>query len=248
MLAAALLGGGLWHRRQRAASRYEPPAFTEPGPRAPSSELLGVRVGVAHLTDVRRKMESWGVACGDRSMRTLMGEIRERKREELRRAEEHGQADAVTGASIVSRRTARDDNPQIRLSCDRVASARLLDRTRAGSEGRALFVFDTDAAPVRHASFERNLTGWAEAWADFASTRAALSARFGAPTDQQTGASGAPAPEPPEPLPKYARRVAEWRFADLTARVSITNLGGRGFSIEEVAEVPWPVRADAASR
>jgi hypothetical protein len=243
-----LAGGaaiGYWHHRTEAAARYAAPVFVEApaGPRAPGSELLGVRVGVSVAREVRARMSSWGVVCADRSVRTMMAELRDRKRQELRLAKARGQADAVTGASILAHRTAQDDNPQLRLSCDDTPSSRLADRARPPSTGRALFVFDTDALPARHASYERSHTSWGDAVGDFTDTRAAFKARFGEP-----GAERAAPALPGEPLPRYERRFAEWHYADLSVRVSVSNLGGRGFSVSEVVEVPWPIRADAPAR
>jgi hypothetical protein len=242
-------GAGWWHARMHRAAQYVPPVFVDPppGPRAPSADIFGVRIGASHLADVKRLMTTAGVACEDRSVRTMMGELRAHKREEIRVAEARGKPDTVSGASILTRHTARDDNPQIRFACADVASDELPDRTRAPSTGRVLFVFDTKDAPARHASYERNDAAWETAIADFNDTRAALRARFGAPADQSSAAAGA-SPDASAvalPLPKYSRRVAEWRFSDLLVRVSLSNLGGRGFSVSEVMEVPWPVRANA---
>jgi hypothetical protein len=244
-LAVAIgVAGFVSRARVKAASRYVPPVFVEPGPgrRAPRVEFLGVRFGASRKNDVSRLMESWHVPCADRSMRTLMGELRDRKREELARAA--ASADAVSGASIVSRRTARDDNPQVRLSCEGVAASLLGDRTRPPSSGRVLFVFDTEGSVVRHASYQRNHAQWRDALADFQSARAALASKLG--VSREAG-QGGPAGAETEAVPKYGRRAAEWRFADLAASVTVVNLGQRGFSVSESVEVPLPVRADAPS-
>ncbi len=249
LVAGVSLGAYYRHRMHREAA-YVPPVFVEPpaGPRAPSAELLGVRVGTTHVPAARAAMSAWGVTCADRSMRTLMGELRDRKREQVRLAEASGKPDAVSGASIITRHTARDDNPQVRLSCDTDAR-HLADRVRSPSSGRLLMVFDSAEAPLRHVSYQRNLSAWDDAWKDFAGTRGALMLRFGAPQERESGVATVPAAdEEPAPLPRYARRDAEWRYSDLDVRVSVENLGGRGFVIEETMEVPWPVRADAPVR
>jgi hypothetical protein len=151
----------------------------------------------------------------------------------------------VSGASIVSRRTARDDNPQVRLSCEGIRASLLGDRERPASSGRVLFVFDTEGSVVRHASYQRNHAEWRDALADFESARAALASKLGAaPELARGGPAGA---DETDALPKYGRRVAEWRFADLAAWITVVNLGRRGFSVSESVEVPLPVRADAPS-
>jgi hypothetical protein len=175
----------------------------------------------------------------------MMSDLRDKKREEVARAEARGTPDAVTGASILKRRTARDDNPQIRWNCGEATSSALHDRTRPSSSGRLLFVFDDDRAPLRHVSYQRNHGDWASAVTDFRDALGALSRRYGRPTHKGTE----PADLTTESaLPKYARSEAEWRFSDAVANVSIANLGGHGFSVSEVVEIPWPVRADAPAR
>lgn len=248
VVAGVAVIGFFTHRsRRHTASAFVAPNYVEPapGPRAPRVDFLGAHFGASRRVDVERGLASWGVACRDRSVRALMNELREHKREELARA---GEADVVSGASIVSRRTARDDNPQVRLGCERVTSRALRDRARPLSVGRVLFVFDAHDSVVRHASFQRNHPGWEDAHADFRSARDALAAVLGPaqePPSRAGSTAGSTAVDAP---PKYGRRVVEWRFADLVATVSMVNLANRGFSISESVEVPLPVRADAPSR
>lgn len=246
--ATSLLLVGAYRWKRYAAARYVPPVFTEaePGARAPATEWLGVRVGFARLGSVESTTASWALSCSDRGMRAMMTELREKKRDEVARAEARGEPDAVTGASILTRRTARDDNPQIRWSCIGVPSSALRDRARTPSSGRLLFVFDDERAPLRHVSYQRSHRDWASAVEDFRDTRAALSARYGHPTEKGAAANAELGAD--SPLPKYGRREAEWRFSDVVASVSIANLGNYGFSVSEVVEVPWPVRADAPAR
>jgi hypothetical protein len=248
-LVVGLLGARYWRHRVRAAgSRYAPPILVDPppGPRAPSTDLLGAHVGTSHVADVQGFTRAWGVVCEDRSVRVLMGELRDKKRAEMEEAKRRGAPDTVTGASILTRRTARDDNPQVRLSCDDVSSSRLADRARVPSSGRLLYVFDDERAPLRHVSYQRNHADWDTALSDFTTTRDALSGRLGSPRESETGtATKAPTSEP---LPKYARRIAEFRFSDLVATVTVANLGGRGFAVGEALEVPLPIRADASAR
>jgi hypothetical protein len=255
VIASGTLGAGYFRHKARAASRFQAQVFVDapPGPRAPSTELLGVRVGRSHLTEVSALTAAWGVSCADRSVRTLMTELRDKKRAQVEDAKARGTPDAVTGASILTRRTARDDNPQVRFSCEGAASSRLADRARVPpSSGRLLFVFDDERAPLRHVSYQRTHSAWDAALADFIATRDALAARLGKPVETETGtgasrtADGAGASD--APVPKYGRRVAEFRFSDLVATASVANLGGRGYSVGETLEVPLPVRADAPAR
>jgi hypothetical protein len=211
---------------------------------------------------VKALTAGWGVSCADRSVRTLMNELRDKKRAQIEEAKAHGTPDAVTGASILTRRTARDDNPQIRFSCEEAASSRLADRARVPlSSGRLLYVFDDERSPIRHVSYQRNHPAWDAALADFIATRDALAARLGKPTESETGTGAARTADgtgaagaadgtagSDAPVPKYGRRVAEFRFSDLVATVSVANLGGRGYSVGEALEVPLPIRADAPAR
>jgi hypothetical protein len=248
LAVGAFCGVVAYRWKKHAAAKYVPPVFTEPGPgpRAPVTEWLGVRVGFSRFDPVRSITTGWGLSCSDRGMRAMMAELRDKKRDEVARAEAHGTPDAVTGASIIKRHTARDDNPQIRWNCDATSSSALRDRQRPASSGRLLFVFDDDRAPLRHASYQRNHRDWASAVADFRDALGALSARLGSPAGKGTVRPGELAAE--SPLPKFGRSEAEWRFSDIVASVSVANLGNHGFSVSEVVEVPWPVRADAPAR
>lgn len=241
LLVVGLAAGAYGYSRHRARSRFQAPVFVAapPGPRAPSTDLLGLRIGSSRRRDAQVALSGWGLACADRSMRALMNELRDKKRAELQRAEANGAADAVTGASILTHRSARDDNPQVRLSCEDTPSEKLRDRARSPSRGRVLLVFDDEDAPLRHVSYQRSHATWNVALADYAATRDALAARFGASRE-----TGAPVNADP-PLPKYAEHTAHFRFADFEAKVTVANLGGRGYSVAESAEVPWPIRADA---
>jgi hypothetical protein len=242
------LGAVAYRLKKHAAAKYVPPVFTEPGPgpRAPGTDWLGVTVGLSRFESVKATTAAASLSCSDRGMRAMMTELRDKKREEVAKAEALGTPDTVTGASILKRRTARDDNPQIRWNCDDASSSALRDRPRPISSGRLLFVFDDDRAPVRHASYQRNHTDWASAVADFRDALGALSARLGTPAGKGTIRPSELAAE--SPLPKYGRSEAEWRFSDAVASVSVANLGGHGFSVSEAVEVPWPVRADAPAR
>jgi hypothetical protein len=241
--------GAAYHvHRLRSAHHWVPPRLVEPkaGPRAPSTEILGVRVGVSRFGDARAVTREWGVSCADRSMRVLMGELRDKKRQEIERAKARGTPDAVTGASIIGRRSARDENPQVRYSCDDVDSTKLADRARAPSKGRLLYIFDDEAGPVRNASFQRNLSDHAAALADFDATRDAIAARLGPFAETELGQREGTGPD--APLAKFSRRTVEWRFSDVVATVSLANLGGRGFAVSESLEVPLPLYADAPTR
>ncbi|HVU03021.1 MAG TPA: hypothetical protein VHE30_14775 [Polyangiaceae bacterium] len=251
LLAGAVVAAsvGYWrHRARAAAQHWVAPVLVDPaaGARTPSSEILGVRVGATRLVEVQRLTGAKGLSCADRSVRVLMGELRDKKRAEIAAAEAAGKPDAVSGASILTRKTARDENPQVRFSCDGVRSGALGDRARPEGVGRLLYVFDDANGPVRHASYQRNHDDWTAALADYEDARRALTEKLGPPRESSSMPKSGAAPG--GPLPKYGRRVAEWKFSDVVATVSVGNLGGRGFSVSEALEVPLPLRPDAPVR
>ncbi|HEY0715389.1 MAG TPA: hypothetical protein VGF45_22095, partial [Polyangia bacterium] len=149
--------------------------------------------------------------------------------------------DSVSGASAVNRRSPKEANPQVRLTCDETPVHALLDRARPPGRGRLLLVWDSPRHPLRHASFERTYatTSMATALTDYIATRRALAAVFGPPVS--------PAAEP-EVLPWLSPVETRWVFGDLHVRVTALNYGPRGIVLSEIVEVPWPVRPDAPAR
>ncbi len=244
-LTVALVGAMGFYRYQqaRAPLRDILPAFTEPaaGPRAPTSEAFGMTVGRSGLPEVNAFLRGEGLDCADTSMRALMQKAREDKRKEIAAAAARGDPpDAVSGASIVNRRSPKEANPQVRLSCEANAA-----HANARGPGRLLMVFDSPVHPVRHVSFERSFPAAATetALAEFIGAKRGMEARFGPPTKGRAGTDGEPAE-----FVWLSPLEIEWTFADLRVRVTAVHYGARGVVVGETVEVPWPVRADAPAR
>jgi hypothetical protein len=244
--AAVAVGWAGWsYRRMRDVAMQARflPSFKDPppGPRAPASDAFGVRVGGSTLEEVQRHVIQLGVPCPDTSVRALMAEsraAREREREERKR--KGLPVDAVSGAT--GGRSTKELNPQVRLSCEGVTARQLTDRARGTSTGRLLFVFDSARHPLRHTSYQRTLPDPAAARPELEAAVAAFTARFGPPTHTPSGANA-------QEIPWLVPLDYEWRFADLTARVSALNFGGtRGIALTELVEVPLPLRPDAPTR
>lgn len=246
VLATAAYG----YHQHRMANRMklvdELPVFVDPapGPRAPDTRGLSWRLGTTGLPALEKDLAGRAWNCRDTSIRALMNQAREAKRRELQVAEASGAgADSVSGASMIYRRSPKERNPQVRLSCEDIEAATLGDRTRAGSRGRLLFVFDSPRHPLRHVSYARSFSALDDATAlqEFMAAAKALTARFGPPREQ-------PPAEPSLPLPLYKPHAYAWKYADLQASVRLMNMGDGRLNLEETVEVPWPVRAEAPGR
>jgi hypothetical protein len=235
-LSAALAGGAyLVHLRLHARSAPLLPEFTEPGPgpRAPAHALLGAQVGEARLDTLQAWLQTRGLACRDTSARALMAAARAKKAAEG--------VDAVSSASA-RRKSPMERNPQVRLSCEG-ADAAALDRRDRGRRGRALFVFDSEALPLRHASFRRMHRGAAAALQDAQATLQALEALYGPPT-----AVSRALPASPEALTQWTPYDLRWRFADLEVQLTLIDYGAKGTNVYEAVQVPLPVRPDAPAQ
>jgi hypothetical protein len=239
------IGGWLWSKRPRELPPLQTtlPEFVEPSqtlPRAPSSQAFGVTVGAIDVEQLDRHLNEFGVICGDTGVRAIVERLRASKAAELAQADD---PDAVSGASILWRRSKKESNPQVRLSCE-VASIQAIDPTRAPSpKGRVLFVFDSPEHPLRHASMRRNHAGRGSAVADLQAALAVHRARFGEPT-RTLGTI----PEfEEELLDRLEPITVEWRYADLLVEVTLHDFG-KTISVDERVEVPWPVESDAPSR
>jgi hypothetical protein len=239
--ALVAAGGGWTLYRLRAARTLTDvlPTFTEPapGPRAPGSHAFGFEVGVTTLAAARAGHAAAGLDCPDTSMRAQMQQLREEKTREVAEVKARGgNVDSVSGASLIHHHSPKEANPQVRLTCDEVSGTRLGDRPRPDARGRLTLVFDSPRHPLRHVSFERRYRPdqIPAALADVADTRADLARRFGPIS----------APAPGE-LRWLAPVEMHWRFSDLQALLNTVNWGVRGATVDEVVEVPWPVRADA---
>ncbi|HLT37467.1 MAG TPA: hypothetical protein VK034_14340, partial [Enhygromyxa sp.] len=160
-----------------------------------------------------------------------IAKLREHKRKQLEQAED---PDAVSGASILTKRSKKESNPQIRLACE-LGSLTELAADRPRVPGRALFVFDSPEHPLRHASVRRTYQTAEAAMLDVRESVARFEAIHGQPTSHRgTIPLAGDAPDKPEPI-----RV-QWRYADLLIEVSATSFG-KMISVDERVEVPWPV-------
>lgn len=235
-----VLGGWAWSKRPRELPPLETslPEFDEPDPtlpRTPTSDAFGVAVGVAKLDPLLVELRARGLECDDTGVRASIEKLREHKRKQLADAED---PDAVTGASILTKRSKKERNPQIRLACE-LDSLTTLEPSRPRVAGRALFVFDSPELPLRHASLRRTYQTSEAAMLDVRETVARFEAIHGKPTMQRGSIPLAgDAPVKPEPI-----RV-QWRYRDLLVEVSATSFG-KMVSVDERIEVPFPVRPDA---
>lgn len=238
VLALGLLGGWAWSKRPRELPPLETvlPEFQAPDPelpRAPVREAFGLQLGLS-LDALQAELRSRDVECDDTGVRASIEKLREHKRKQLEQAED---PDAVTGASILHKRSKKESNPQIRLACE-LASIAELEPNHPRVPGRALFVFDSPEHPLRHASLRRTYQTSEAAMLDLRESVARFSAIHGEPTTLRgTIPRPGDAPDKPEPI-----RV-QWRYADLLVEVS-SNSFGKMISVDERVEVPWPVRVE----
>lgn len=232
-------GFSIWNKTRDVLPTFEPvPA----GPTAPADfSLLGLRPGRTALADVQAMTTSLGWSCRDTSMRGLMREGRAQAREKIAEAKLHGDdPDAVSGASRAYYYSKKEQNPQLQWSCEDVDLSSLAGSVYAADpRGDVMFIFDSEALPLRHVVVSRH----------YQSQRAAVAARADSlqrfavlgPTTSTLG--GEPNLDPTQPA--FARRkpfISEWRFADRQALVSTMNFGPQnGIDVREVYEVPWPV-------
>jgi hypothetical protein len=228
----------LWDR-----ARDKMPELTEvpEGRRAPagSSTLFGLVVGESRMGAV----DALGLAgCRNTSMRALMQKKRDAIKDAMKQAEARGDdPDGVTGASLANYRSRKEQNPQVRISCEPVAGAVFSDRQRGPETGRLLVVLDSAEHPVRHVSFARKIDEPMRALDEWNGAVAEMTKRFGEPTSTM---NGEPAFQVP-PFPRMKLFKNEWTFTDLRAEVTAMSFGARGIDVKEALEVPWPVRVDA---
>lgn len=251
-LALAYAASAAWrmHRRAQAEAPILP-EFSEPDltlPAAPRAPTLGVEPGWTDRAAVEALITERGVTCADTSVRALMSRAREAKKEELAAMKARGESvDGVSGASVVDRKSPRERNPQVRLSCLDVPADTLGDRQRPPAMGRWLFVLDSPELPLRHVSYRRMHPDRRAALADLDSAVAAAEAAFGEPAKAPAARPVSADGETPD-FPRYRPLTWEWRFRDLRVEVTALDFGRRGVDVLEAAEVPWPVRPDARQR
>lgn len=237
----ALLGlaaGGVRVFMVRDRSRDVLPELVDvpAGRRAPAQArtFLGLTIGKTTLAEARAKAAALGVQCNDSSVRALMQAKRDDTKRKMAEAEARGEdPDGVTGASLANHRSKKERNPQVRLSCEKVALTSFsADGDRARADGEPLYwliIFDSPEHPLRHTSLSRRVDQSALA-AEMDSAVAAMSKRMGAP------------PTTSKPLTDAAAYAeAKWEYADLKAEVTAIRVGSKA-RVSERVEVPWPVR------
>jgi hypothetical protein len=239
---------------------YQPPSADKPT--AEKRGWFGVKIGEATVADVQAHTTALKLTCEDTSIRAVMGRMRDKAAAEAKAAEEAKAAaaakaaeeakakglpapeapkvDTVASASWAKKKAkpgAHESNPQVRFTCNDVASSSLTDRERTPSTGRFLVVFDSADVPARHASFRRFHRDVSVALSDVSSTLAAFKAAYGEPTksDEFPAMVDGAAPA----IPNLRNFTAVWSFANFEAKVTLLRSGG-SYDILESAEVPWP--------
>lgn len=233
----------------RARIEYEDklPAFTEPaeGPRTPTAEAFGLRVGQTTLEAARQFVAQRGMTCKDTSARALMAAYRDKKVAELEEAKARGEADGTSGASWLWRATKHENNPGVRLACEKVRLSLIGDRPRPEETiGRLLLIFDSPKHPLRHITIQRSYPADTPepARAALIASEAAMIERLGPPSVTRL-----PVPAEGQPFAKMASVRRLWTFGDLEAKVSAFRYD-QSITVYEEIGVPWPVRADAPTR
>lgn len=247
--------GALFERAQRDPKDWRShveytdvlPEYTEPadGPRAPSNDAFGLKIGVTTLEQAQAFVRERGLICADTSVRKMMETMRDNKAAEIAKARAEGDADGMSGASWLWRSTKHERSPHVRLTCEKVRLAVLGDRERPqDTVGRLLLMFDSPQLPLRHVTIQR-LYGddaHADARQAFIDADAAMRAKYGDPhlTRRDPPAEG-------EMFEKVSPVRRDWKFADLHAKVSALRLGS-GVTVYEEIGVPPPIRPDAPAR
>ena len=239
------VGAGLaWGRwsyglmRQAALEASFLPHYRDPPPgkRAPSALAFGNEVGKSSLDEVRTWARRLGLDCPDTSVRAMLRRARAERRLAQESAHAGPSTDAVSGASGSSdRRSPREYNPQVRLSCSRASAATFSGERRPPQLGRLLFVFDSAAHPLRHASFQRIVVDPRLALREFEAAARSFERTYGRPSVRPQVAG----------LPRLTPVAYQWTFSDLVVRVTALNFGAKGTSLSEIVEVPLPLRPDA---
>lgn len=235
---AAGKAGFDWFRRKEPEWSF---AFKDPPPgkRAPVTAAFLAELGLSRVPDAHAIGERLAIKCGDTSVRAMMDDRRKAERKRIEEARARGE-DAVTAASWLDRRSKREANPQVRYSCPQVESAQLPDRPRPPSKGRLLYVFDSEAHPLRHASYQRTHKDQAAAVADLQDAVAYYTKVYGEPTKRPTRELPGPGGE----LPTAFNFETTWEFSDLAVKVGLLRYGDL-ITVGERVEVPHGIRPDA---
>jgi hypothetical protein len=208
-------------RFQKMVAAQMPQLVEAPaGARAPRYDYLGVTIGTSSKEEVLHLAQAAGFVCEDRSMHTLVkdGVAKEAARKQA--AGENNWAILAYGWLNPHGR-----NPQVRIDCQHEAQ-------------RLLFVFDDDAAPVRHVSKTTRFENVDDARPYYLQSANDMLAHFGDRSAKRNAAA----------LEWLSPETTALSFGDLSVSVSATNYRERGVVLSEVAEVPWPIRGDAPAR
>ena len=216
-----------------------------PGPRAPVTGAMLVELGLSRVADVTALTDRLGLKCGDTSIRGMMEERRKVERKRIEDAKARGE-DAVTAASWLNYKSKREANPQVRYSCPKTDSTALTDRVRPPSNGRILFVFDSDKHPLRHVSYQRTYKGSeaAAALADYQDAVAYYTKVYGPPAKVPSRELPTPAADGTVEIPPTVNFDAEWNYSDLTVKVGLLRYADL-ITVAERVEVPHGIRPDA---
>ncbi len=215
------------------------PDIARPPPMEP---FLGATVGKSSRAQVEAQLANLGLECVDTSIRARMEAKRVAEQERLAQAKANGQ-DAVTAASWLDRKSSREQNPQIRLTCEGVRANQLPGRTRSASSGRVLFIFDGPDQPLRHASYQRRHRDQRAALDDLNETLTTLTSRYGQPSKTR-GELPVAAADGTVTFAKLRPFEQVWSFSGLDIRVHAL-LYGPTVTVSTRVEVPHGVRPDA---
>ncbi len=217
------------------------PVFIDPppGPKAPHRRAFGVAdLGRMTVHEAEETGKQYRLDCQHASMKALLARMRSRTASRA-----HGEGlDAVSSASQ-AKLNAHVDTPQVRLSCEGRRFVPFPDRKRDASiVGRVLFVFDSEAHPLRHMSYRQRFRDTETALVDIRAARSAFEAQFG-PPHKTRGRLPVLGGERDVQLRTFERVEFVWQYSDLKLTVSLMGLGQAGVSVYESVEIPWPVRA-----
>lgn len=235
-------------KRRKAMMADILPNFTEPNkklPSPPDTRAFGLHLGFTSLTQGHTYLSRHKLVCKDTSIRAMMKAMRLKKLAELKKKG----ADAVSGASILTYRSPKERNPQIRLSCAKADVSTLqLSQKRRAVKGRLLLIYDSKDHPLRHVSFAYNARH-VDALGDLKQMLQSYRARFGVPHQSSGTLPTLTHSVSPHAMlfKKYQIIRYTWSFSTLRIQLKVMSLG-RWVSVLEEVEIPWPVRPDAPAK
>ncbi len=224
---------------------WKPPTYVDPptGKRAPSAELLGVKVGFTTLAEVEKLIADKKLTCEDRSPMAGIEKIIDKYMTEAKAKQARGEEVDMAKYEKYAAHYRTNTNPQIRLSCEKVSGTLIGDHKRDEAPGRWLFVFDDKKSPLRHTSFQRLYSEHDRAKKDFSETHKLLTQTFGEETKSSNELPKGEGKKVEFARNKLIRR--EWKFSDVHVKTKVMNFGARGVEVSESIEVPVPIRANA---